>query len=284
MRIDSLYGKEAIPLSYEVFPPKGDLPMQEARSVVGAIAQLDPAFVSVTYSAGGSGNTAATAKIAQMGQEEFGLSMMAHLTCMGATRADVEAQVRDMRARGIQNVLALRGDPRPGLAVTDYRHASDLIPILREAGFCVGAAAYPEGHASCLDIDEDIRHLKEKENAGAQFFVSQLFFDNRSAYEFLDRCRSARIHVPISLGIMPFMSKAQVSRMVFMCGASLPSRLVKLLSKYEDNPDDLLKAGIEYASEQLVDLARHGVDGVHLYSMNRPDVAAAIAADVKPYL
>lgn len=284
MRISEVYGGRRIPLSYEIFPPKGDLPMEEAHRVLAGIAKLDPSFVSVTFSAGGSGNSGLTSEITQHGQESLGLTMMSHLTCMNASRQEIQEHVELMKSRGVQNVMALRGDPRPDATTTDFHHATDLIPVLREAGFCVGAACYPEGHASCMDLDEDVRYLRAKQDAGAQFLVSQLFFDNRFAYRFLDRCRAARVRIPISFGIMPFTSKAQVSRMIFMCGASLPSPLVKLLSKYEDKPDDLRKAGIEYAISQLVGLADHGVDGLHLYCMNKPEVAAQIAEAVSPHL
>ena len=284
MQITSVFGGERIPLSFEIFPPKGEMPMDEAHSVLADLASCDPAFVSVTYSAGGGGNTERTSEIAKMGQDEFGLTMMAHLTCMGATHEDVRDAIARMKERGIENVLALRGDPVPGKEARDYRFAKDLIPQLREAGFCVGAAAYPEGHAQCIDLDEDVRRMKEKQDAGAQFFVTQLFFDNRFAYKFLDKCRAARIRVPITFGIMPFMSKAQVSRMVFMCGASLPAPLVKVLARWEHDPESLRKAGIEYACQQLIGLAKHGVDGVHLYSMNKPDVAREITEAVRPYL
>lgn len=284
MQIANVFGKERIPLSFEIFPPKGELPMEEARDVLAELTKLDPAFVSVTYSAGGGGNTGFTSQITQLGQDTFNMNMMAHLTCMGATKEDVRESVALMKERGVENVLALRGDRVPGKDVSDFQYAKDLIPLLREAGFCVGAAAYPEGHAECLDLDEDVRRLKEKQDAGAQFFVTQLFFDNRFAYKFLDKCRAARIRVPITFGIMPFMSKAQVSRMIFMCGASLPSPLVKVLARWEHDPDGLRKAGIEYACQQLIGLAQHGVDGVHLYSMNKPDVAREITEAVRPYL
>ena len=284
MHIANVFGKDHIPLSFEIFPPKGELPMEEARDVLAELAKLDPAFVSVTYSAGGGGNTGFTSQIAQLGQQTFDLNMMAHLTCMGATKDDVQNSIALMKERGVENVLALRGDPVPGKEARDFQFAKDLIPVLREAGFCVGAAAYPEGHAECLDIDEDVRRLKQKQDAGAQFFVTQLFFDNRYAYKFLDKCRAARIRVPITFGIMPFMSKAQVSRMVFMCGASLPAPLVKVLARWEHDPDGLRKAGVEYACQQLIGLAQHGVDGVHLYSMNRPDIAREITEAVRPYL
>lgn len=175
----------------------------------------------------------------------------------------------------MKNVLSLRGDAVPGATPKDFKFAKDLIPVAREAGFCVGAAAYPEGHIDCLDFDESIRHLKEKQDAGAQFFVTQLFFDNDLALRFLDAARKAGIIVPITFGIMPFLSKAQIQRMVFMCGASLPSPIIKLLARYEDDPKALRQAGIDYACQQFVGLSKEGVDGLHVYTMNRPDIAQA---------
>ena len=284
MKISQAFGGERIPLSYEIFPPKGELPLDEARSILGELAQLDPAYVSVTYSAGGSGNKGHTSEIAEAGIREFGLTTMAHLTCMGATRDFVGEHLVHLRECGIENVLALRGDPSPESGVIDFTYASDLIPAVREAGFCVGAAAYPEGHVNCFNLSEDIEHLKAKQDAGAEFFVTQLFFENRIAYEFLDRCRAARIRIPISFGIMPVMSKAQISRMAFLCGATLPSPLLKLLARWENDEESMRKAGIEYAIAQVCDLADHGVDGIHLYCMNRPDIAFEITEAVQSSL
>lgn len=172
MRITDIYGGEHIPVSYEIFPPKGDLPVDEARTVLAGLAELDPAFVSVTHSAGGSGNSERTVEIADMGQRELGLTMMAHLTCAGATKADMQKSIQSLKDHNIENVLALRGDLGPDHQVKDYRYAKDLIPQLREAGFCVGAAAYPEGHVDCIDLRESVHYLKEKQDAGAQFFVT----------------------------------------------------------------------------------------------------------------
>ncbi len=278
MQIASVFDGGKLPVSFEIFPPKGDLPVEEARDVIGGLAPLAPAFVSVTYSAGGSGNSSRTIDVAKMAKDEYGLNMMAHLTCMNAMREDIDSTLSSMKAAGIENVLALRGDAVPGSAPKDFKFAKDLIPIVRETGFCVGAAAYPEGHIDCLDFAESIRHLKEKQDAGAQFFVTQLFFDNEIALRFLDAARKAGITVPITFGIMPFLSKAQISRMVFMCGASLPSPIIKLLARYEDDPKALRQAGIDYACEQFVGLSKEGVDGLHVYTMNRPDIAAAAVA------
>lgn len=275
MHIIDVFGGEKPPVSFEIFPPKGDLPVEEAREVIGGLAPLSPSFVSVTYSAGGSGNSSRTVDVAKMAQDEYGLNMMAHLTCMNANRADVDSVLASMKSAGIENVLALRGDAVSGATPKDFKFAKDLIPVAREAGFCVGAAAYPEGHIDCLDFDESIRHLKEKQDAGAQFFVTQLFFDNNLALRFLDAARKAGITVPITFGIMPFLSKAQIQRMVFMCGASLPSPIIKLLAHYEDDPKALRQAGIDYACQQFVGLSKEGVDGLHVYTMNRPDIAQA---------
>lgn len=281
MQIVDVFGNGALPVSFEIFPPKGDLPVEEARKVIDSLSKLDPSFVSVTYSAGGSGNSSRTVDVAKMAKDEYGLNMMAHLTCMNATRADIDAALASMKAAGIENVLALRGDAVPGAAPKDFAFAKDLVPLAREAGFCVGAAAYPEGHIDCLDFDESIRHLKEKQDAGAQFFVTQLFFDNQLALRFLDAARKAGITVPITFGIMPFLSKAQIQRMVFMCGASLPSPIIKLLAHYEDDPKALRQAGIDYACKQFVELSREGVDGLHVYTMNHPDIASAVVGALR---
>ena len=275
MRISQVFERDGLPVSFEIFPPKGELPVEAAHALASELAPLGPAFVSVTYSAGGGGNSERTVDVARMAKDDFGLTMMAHLTCMGASRRDVAQVLDSLRDAGIENVLALRGDAVPGASTTDFHFAKDLIPVAREAGFCVGAAAYPEGHIDCLDFAESIRHLKEKQDAGAQFFVTQLFFDNDCALRFLDAALNAGITVPITFGIMPFLSKAQISRMVFMCGASLPSPIIKLLARHEDDPEALRAAGVEYACTQLEQLAAEGVDGLHVYTMNRPAIAAA---------
>ena len=264
------------PLSFEIFPPRGDLTEVEARRVAGELAELDPAFISVTYSAGGSGNSGATTKVASLIQNELGVPSVAHLTCQGLTRDMLEEKIAEMRAAGIKNVLALRGDPRPDAPQGDFAYAADVIPVLREAGFCVGAAAYPEGHVTCTSLEDDIAHLREKQDAGAQFLVTQLFFDNENFFRFRELAARAGITAPITCGIMPFMSKNQVSRMIFMCGASLPSPIIRLLNRYEGDDEALRRAGIEYAVAQLRGLRDAGADGLHVYTMNKPAVARAI--------
>ena len=266
----------AQPVSFEIFPPKGELSMESARTIAQELAKLDPAFISVTYSAGGSGNKQATAEIAAMIQDDHDVPAVAHLTCAGASQQSISTAVADMKDRGIRNVLALRGDLPEGYEPGDFLYAKDLIPVLADAGFCVGAAAYPEGHIACEDLNLSVEHLKQKQDAGASFFVTQLFFDNECFYRFRELADKAGITVPITAGIMPFMGKSQISRMVFMCGASLPSPVIKILAKYENDPESLQAAGVDYAARQLCDLKEHGADGLHLYTMNRPAIAATI--------
>ena len=229
MRVDEVFKQAAsqgtAPVSFEMFPPKGELTLDTAREVAGNLCKLSPSFVSVTCSAGGSGNGATTAPIAHMISSEFDTPSVAHLTCVG---------------------------------------------------FCVGAAAYPEGHIACEDLNLSVEHLKQKQDAGASFFVTQLFFDNECFYRFRELADKVGITVPITAGIMPFMGKSQISRMVFMCGASLPSPVIKILAKYENDPESLQAAGVDYAARQLCDLKEHGADGLHLYTMNRPAIAATI--------
>lgn len=267
-------------ISFEIFPPKGDLTLEVAHGVAAQLADLVPDFVSVTYSAGGSGNKQATADIAAMIHDDFDIPTVAHLTCSNATEELLSLAIDDLKRKRIVNVLALRGDRVAGACEPDedaggFRFAKDLIMRLADEGFCVGAAAYPEGHIECIDFKCSVEHLKQKQDAGASFFVTQLFFDNEHYYRFREAADEAGVTAPISCGIMPFLGKAQLQRMVFMCGASLPSPIIKLLAKYEDDPPSLRAAGIEYACTQLVDLQEHGADGLHVYTMNQPDIAQA---------
>lgn len=281
MKITETFTQGAQPISFEIFPPKGDLTLEAARDVARELSALEPDFISVTYSAGGSGNKSATTEIAHMIQSEFGVPVMAHLTCMGLTEAALAERMADMKAKGIENVLALRGDRVAGCEASDFLFAKDIIGRLADEGFCIGAAAYPEGHIECEQLEKSVEHLKQKEDAGASFFVSQLFFDNRYFYRFLEACLDAGVTAPIAAGIMPFLGKAQIQRMVFMCGASLPSPIIKLLAKYEDDAESLREAGIEYACNQLTDLQAHGVDGLHVYTMNQPLIARKTVAALR---
>ena len=266
--------------SFEMFPPRGEMPIETALKVGSELAQLAPDFVSVTYSAGGSGNSENTAVVAERVQKATGVPTMAHLTSLGLTKAQVSTFVEGLLAQGVDNVLALRGDLVPGREPVDFTYAADLVRYLREQygdRLCIGAACYPEGHVECLDYGRSMERLRAKQDAGVDFFVTQLFFDNELYYRFREAADAAGITVPVVCGIMPFTSEKQVSHMTFVCGATLPSPVIKRLARYRDDPDGLRKAGTEYACQQLCDLAHHGVDGLHVYAMNKPAVGRATA-------
>ena len=186
-----------------------------------------------------------------------------------------------LKADGIENILALRGDIVEGGVASDFKYATDLIPVLKDAGFCVGGACYPEGHVACQSLEDDLKHLYEKEQAGADFFLSQLFFDNDAFFKFLDKARKIGVTKPIEAGVMPILSKSQITRMIFMCGASLPANIIRILNKYENRPEDLEKAGIDTALNQIQGLINGGVDGVHIYTMNKPHIAKTIMGGIR---
>ena len=263
--------------SFEIFPPKGELPLEEAYAIAEEMAGDRPDWISVTYSAGGSGTSGNTVPIAASIERDLGVTALAHLTCLGSRRADVDGYVAQLAEAGIDNVLALRGDRAPGRAAIDFAHASALISYLRstDADLCVGAACYPEGHVESPTEQESFESLYKKQEAGADYLVSQLFFDNEDFYRFREKCLRHRVRLPIVAGIMPFTSVKQIQRMAFTCGASIPAKVVKRLVLAGDDPADQARAGVEYACEQLVDLAANGVDGLHVYSMNKPAVAHA---------
>ena len=273
--------KEKQSFSFEIFPPKGDMSLEEARKVATELVELKPDWISVTFSAGGSGNSGTTADIAGMVEAMPNETQaLMHLTCMGATTVDIDGHLAAMRARGVNDVLALRGDPAPGREPRDFAFAADLIAYIRKAApdFCIGAACYPEGHVACDSLARSMEHLYLKQEAGADYFVTQLFFDNEDFYRFRELCLRYRIKVPIIAGIMPFTSVKQIQRMAFTCGASIPARVIRRLAAAGDSPEAQVEAGLEYACEQLCDLAANGVDGLHIYTMNKPEVARATHA------
>ena len=275
MTVKELFQSGKPVVSCEVFPPKNNTIIDSIYRAVEEITRLSPDFISVTYGAGGTGNDKHTADIADFIQKNSASTAVAHLTCVGAEREAIRRRLGELCEMGIGNVLALRGDlPESGETGGDFAHAEDLIhEVCSHGGFCVGAACYPEGHIDCFETEKDLEFMKRKQDAGADYFISQLFFDNEVFYRFRDKASAKGITVPITAGVMPFLGQSQISRMVFMCGASLPSKIVKLLHKYENSPEALRAAGIEYAATQLEDLLAHGVQGVHIYTMNKPDIA-----------
>ena len=275
MRIADIF-KEKRPISFEIFPPKGELSMDSFRQTLDALAKLSPDFISVTCSAGGSGGRDRTAALAGIVRWEFGIESCAHLTCINSDQATLTEDINRIHENGVENVLALRGDIIPGAHTGTFHHAVELMDKLKGEGLCLGGACYPEGHIECSDPQEDLRHLYEKQQAGAEFFVTQLFFDNACFYKFMDRARQIGITIPVTAGIMPILSKAQIERMIFTCGASLPSAIIRILNRYENDAESLRKAGIDYAAAQIRDLRQNGADGVHIYTMNRPGIATEI--------
>lgn len=279
MKLCELFGQGKTVFSCEVFPPKPNMPIDSIYTTLDGLKDIQPDFISVTFGAGGSKVNQTTREIASIIQNQYHIPAMAHMTCVAASREDVDFLMAGLKEDGVENILALRGDINPDIPPKDdFRYASDLVSYIRaNSDFGVSAACYPEGHLESPDLVSDIRHLKEKVDAGAQHLVSQLFFDNEDFFRFLERCRIAGINVPIEAGIMPVLSKASIQRMVSMCGASMPRKLTRILARYGDHPDALMEAGIAYAIDQISDLIAGGVDGIHLYTMNNPDVARRIA-------
>jgi methylenetetrahydrofolate reductase (NADPH) len=285
MKISSILDNGKVSLSLEVFPPKTSDKYESTAATAKKIAALKPDFMSVTYGAGG-GTGAYTAGIASEIQNEYGVPVLAHLTCVSSTRSFVREMVERYKSLQIENILALRGDiPADGRVSEDYRHAIELIRDLKELGdFCIGGACYPEGHIECVHKEDDIQHLKEKVDAGLDFLTTQLFYDNSIYYNFLYRIREKGIHIPVIAGIMPVTSAAQLTRSAAMSGTDVPQRFRNLVDHYGDNPAALQQAGIIYASEQIIDLIANGIRHIHIYTMNKPSVAAAIMDNLRDVL
>lgn len=278
MKIRDLFRPGRPLLSLEIFPPVRDTDIATVYGTAQELAVLAPDFISVTYGAGGRGdhNTAVTAATIK---EAYGIETLAHLTCIGSSRETVAANLELLQAKGLENVLALRGDPPKAGSGEElpYQHALDLIAEIKERNyFCIGAAAHPEGHVDSADPLRDLEHLKRKVAAGAAFLITQIFFDNSLFYRFRQRAAARGIRCPILAGIMPVLNKKQVNRLIYMCGASLPAPVIRLLVKYSHDPAALRQAGIEFAAAQIADLLAQGVDGVHIYTMNQAEIAQGI--------
>ncbi|MDL2217693.1 methylenetetrahydrofolate reductase [NAD(P)H] [Christensenellaceae bacterium OttesenSCG-928-M15] len=282
MLIKDLLRQNRITVSCELFPPKKDKGFDEAEEVVKATAALDPDFISVTYGANGGAHKNTMKMVEYI--ESLGQNALAHLTCFSSTHDQIASLATDMKARGIQNVLALRGDkPKDweGECPDHYRYAVDLVHALKkEGGFCIGAACYPEGHVDSANVLEDIRYLKEKVDAGCDFLTTQMFFDNNILYKFLYKIREKGITVPVIAGIMPVTNKRQIKRIVEMSGTALPPRFENIVDRFGDNNEAMQQAGIAYATEQIIDLIANGVNGVHIYTMNKPHIAKKIMENI----
>lgn len=282
MKISKILKSDECTISFEIFPPKKQEEIENIEPIAKSLKELNPGFVSVTCGAGGSGGKNTTIEVASILKNKYDIEAMAHMTCVSSSREAIRKNIAAVNAEGIENVLALRGDFPKDInkdsIISDYTYAYQLIKDLKNnSDFGIGAAAYPEGHIDCEDLALSVNHLKEKQENGAEFFVTQLCFNNDYIYKFLDMAARKGITVPITLGIMPMMSRKQVERMIFMCGATLPSPLIKIINKYGDNSDDLCKAGIEYAAKQIRELKKNQVDGIHIYCMNKPEVARELS-------
>lgn len=290
MKIIDLLKKDSLSLSFEVFPPKTQAGFESVKSATEEIAKLRPPFMSVTYGAGG-GTSKYTLDIAKDIKENFGVPSLAHLTCVSSTKETVGQKIEEIKAAGIKNIMALRGDIPSHLENADrsgwaYRHAVDLVRELKEADedFCIGGACYPEVHPESENQKDDIKHLKEKVDAGCEFLTTQMFFDNNLLFNFLYKIREAGITVPVIPGIMPITNANQIERAIKLSGSFMPRRFVNLVDKFGSDPDAMKQAGIAYATDQIIDLYANGITNIHVYSMNKPDVAEKIQSNLSDIL
>lgn len=289
MKIIDILNRHKMSLSFEVFPPKTDTNFESVKTATEEIAKLKPSFMSVTYGAGG-GTSKYTLDIAKNINQMYGVPTIAHLTCVSSTRQTVKERIEQIKQAGIQNIMALRGDIPEQLqdadrSEWDYRYAIDLIAELKEQGdFCIGCACYPEIHPESANQKEDILHLKEKVDAGCDFITTQMFFDNNLLYNFLYKIREAGITVPVIPGIMPITNANQVERAIKLSGSFMPNRFKSLVDKFGDSPAAMKQAGIAYATDQIIDLYANNITNVHVYSMNKPDVAQKIQANLSDIL
>ncbi|MBR0535484.1 MAG: methylenetetrahydrofolate reductase [Clostridia bacterium] len=290
MKIIDLINKDTLSLSFEVFPPKTETNFQSVKAATEEIAKLRPAFMSVTYGAGG-GTSKYTLDIAKNIKELHGVPTLAHLTCVSSSRGTVKEKIEEIAAAGITNVMALRGDIPASMENNDrshwdYQYAVELVRELKASGydFCIGGACYPEVHPESNTQKDDILHLKEKVDAGCDFLTTQMFFDNNLLYNFLYKIREAGITVPVIPGVMPITNAKQVERAVKLSGSFMPQRFKSLVDKFGNKTDAMKQAGIAYATDQIIDLFANGITNVHVYSMNNPDVAAKIQSNLSDIL
>lgn len=283
MKIIDRLNEDKIHISFEVFPPKTDAGFEKVISATDKIAELNPSYISVTYGAGG-GTSKNTAKIAQHIKDDLNTLSLAHLTCASSTKEEVRDVIENLKNLGIENILALRGDIPEGMTFPSgdrFRYAYELVEEIKKHGdFCIGAACYPEGHVENEHKADDIKYLKQKVDSGVDFLTTQMFFDNDIHYNFLYRVREAGITVPILPGIMPITTKAQLKRSQELSGTVFPRRFLALVDRFGDSPEAMKQAGIAYATDQIIDLMSNGVNNIHIYSMNKPDVAAKIMENI----
>lgn len=285
MKIKDKFAVKKHLVSFEIFPPKVDYPVDTIYGAIDELYSLNPDFMSVTYGAGGSTKDK-TVEISSYIQNKYNLSSIAHVTCISSTKNEIKSILGAIEENNIQNVLALRGDYPSNLSsytIPDdrFKNSLELIEYFKKnSDLCVGAACYPEKHPEAHSLDRDIDFLKQKAEAGADFLVTQMFFDNELFYDFYDKTQKKGINIPIITGILPILNKKQINTIVGLTGNSVPTKLRRILDKYENNPDALSEAGMSYAISQIVDLLSWGVDGVHIYTMNKPGTARKILESI----
>ena len=285
MQIIDILNQDQITLSFEVFPPKKIEKYDSVQAATEGVAALHPSFMSVTYGAGG-GTSEFTLNIAKNIRDKYGVEVLPHLTCVSSTKAHVHEMIQKFKEYGFENVMALRGDiPEGGAPYDDYHYASELVADIKSQGdFCIGGACYPDGHVECAHKDDDIRNLKRKVDAGVDFLTTQMFFDNAEFFNFLYRLREQDIRVPVLAGIMPITNQKQLGRSVALSGTTVPTRFKEIVDKFGEHPEAMKQAGIIYATEQIIDLIANDVKHIHVYSMNKPDVAEAIQRNLSEIL
>lgn len=270
-------------ISFEIYPPKREEALRDIDETLKILCELKPDYISVTFGAGGSSNNNKTIALAKKIKDDYGVEPLVHLTCLTYNKNEIDQFLRELQSQGLENILALRGDRNHNIAQKeDFFHASELTTYIKKNGnFCVAGACYPEGHPESPDMVSDITNIKKKVEAGDAFLISQLFFENEMFYNYVEKLRIAGVNVPVTAGIMPVISKAQIEKMVSVCGASLPEKFKRILTKFENNKEALYDAGIAYAVNQVVDLLASDVDGIHLYTMNNPRVARKICESIR---
>lgn len=283
MKLSELFAKKVPTLSFEVFPPKSSDTLDSVKTAVREIADLHPDYMSVTYGAGG-GTSAYTVDIASDLLHRRKITPLAHLTCITSSKETIQDQLQALRLNGIENILALRGDIPKDFTYNNtrhYRYASELIKEIQKTNdFCIGGACYPECHPESANSREDIAHLKEKVDCGCAFLTTQMFFDNNILYRFLYKIREAGITVPIVAGIMPVTNAGQIKRICALSSTALPQRFISIVDRFGGNPSAMKQAGIAYATDQIIDLLANGIHAIHVYSMNKPEVAAKIQSNL----
>jgi len=285
MKISAILAAGRPTISFEVFPPKREMPLEPVKDTVRRIAAERPAFVSVTYGAAGGSSGINTSVLADFIQRECAVTALAHLTCVMATRDGIAREAERLRDLGIENILALRGDvpPEAGTSPEHFRHAVELVEFLKanHPEFCLGGACYPECHPECAHLAEDIAWLKAKQDAGLDFLTTQMFFDNNVYFRYLSRLRDVGITVPVIAGIMPVTNGRQIARICKLSGTLLPPRFAAIVDRFGEDPAAMIDAGVAYATEQIIDLFANGADHVHVYTMNKPEVACRIMGNLR---